>query len=383
MTVGICPHGEFELEEGCPQCIAERLVIAEEFDGLNAEGLTLAKPNIVKVQYYSETTGELSPREYTYYSADPLKVGDIVIVPVRDTTGKAKVSAIDVPEAEISAFKDKVKMIPAGSIRTSPATKPPEVELPVGGLAEAARAAGAEVHAVAFENIAKNLGLIPGTDKIEQEVDTKINLCDTCTLRNDYPMCCSPDIIFGDGVGNDNIIKCGKYENGEAKPCTIPFNVLITPEPETALALRPGEDIEEQINAVVEAREKAREANCLRVASYNKWVEANQQLLDNETEAKQICGKEETTLREMAVETYLKTLDKAVAPGVGIRVMTKLDYDAKEAMEWAVKHELALKLDTAKFEKIAKTENIPFVTISEEPTATIAAELNRITIRKE
>jgi len=26
MTVGICPHGEFELEKGCSQCIAERRV---------------------------------------------------------------------------------------------------------------------------------------------------------------------------------------------------------------------------------------------------------------------------------------------------------------------------------------------------------------------
>jgi len=73
-------------------------------------------PNIVKVKYYSETTGELSAREYTYFSVDPLNVDDIVIVPVRDTTGKAQVSAVDVPEAEIAAFKDKVKTIPSGSV---------------------------------------------------------------------------------------------------------------------------------------------------------------------------------------------------------------------------------------------------------------------------
>jgi hypothetical protein len=68
---------------------------------------------IVKVRYFSETTGELSPREYTYYSEVPLKVDDIVVVPARDTTCKAKVSTIDVPEAEIEAFKDKMKTIPA------------------------------------------------------------------------------------------------------------------------------------------------------------------------------------------------------------------------------------------------------------------------------
>ncbi len=90
--------------------------------------------NIVKVQYFSGGFQETGGREYTYYSEDSLKVGDMVIVPVRDTTGKAKVSAIDVPEAEIASFKDKVKTIPAGSI--VPAQ---------GSLSDAALAAGAEV----------------------------------------------------------------------------------------------------------------------------------------------------------------------------------------------------------------------------------------------
>lgn len=72
--------------------------------------------NIVKVKYYSETTGEAGGREYSYYSVDPLNVGDIVKVPVKDHFGKGLVTAIDVPEAQIAAFKDAVKTIPAGSI---------------------------------------------------------------------------------------------------------------------------------------------------------------------------------------------------------------------------------------------------------------------------
>ncbi len=124
MTIGHCKHGEFELEEGCSRCIADRRKAGirpeqdEMEDSLNSEGLALAgadKPHIVKVKYYSEATGELSGREYTYYSIDQLKVGDLLNVPVRNTTGKAKVSAIDIPETEIAAFKDKVKTIPVGS----------------------------------------------------------------------------------------------------------------------------------------------------------------------------------------------------------------------------------------------------------------------------
>ncbi len=69
---------------------------------------------IVKVQYYTDD-GRLSDRAYTYFSEVPLKVGDIVTVPVRDTTAKAQVSAVDVPESEIAAFKDKVKTIPSSN----------------------------------------------------------------------------------------------------------------------------------------------------------------------------------------------------------------------------------------------------------------------------
>jgi len=48
MSIGNCKHGEFELTEGCPQCIAERRKAGirpeqdEMEDGLNSEGLTLA-----------------------------------------------------------------------------------------------------------------------------------------------------------------------------------------------------------------------------------------------------------------------------------------------------------------------------------------------------
>ncbi len=89
------------------------------------------KLSIVKVRYFSETTSELSQQEYTYYTEDPLRLGDIVIVPVKDTSGKAKVSAIDVPETEIAAFKDKVKTISSGSVITADriTTDNPMIEL--------------------------------------------------------------------------------------------------------------------------------------------------------------------------------------------------------------------------------------------------------------
>ena len=66
--------------------------------------------DIVKVQYRTKDGG-YTPREYSYFSAIPLEVGDEVIVPVRDKTGAARVSAVGVPEDDIAAFADKVKTI--------------------------------------------------------------------------------------------------------------------------------------------------------------------------------------------------------------------------------------------------------------------------------
>jgi len=136
--------------------------------------------------------------------------------------------------------------------------------------------------------------------------------------------------------------------------------------------------IGEQINAVVDAREKASELKGQRDALLEGWNEANQELLDALTQAGADVAEAEAKLRELAIQVYAETKEKNVAPGVGIRVMTKMEYDTKAAMEWAVKHSLALVLDKKAFEAIAKTTPLDFVVSIEEPTATIAAVLDRI-----
>jgi hypothetical protein len=42
---------------------------------------------------------------------------------------------------------------------------------------------------------------------------TKVNLCDACKKLEDFPLCMpvGDKITFGDGIGNDNIIKCTNY----------------------------------------------------------------------------------------------------------------------------------------------------------------------------
>ena len=43
-------------------------------------------------------------------------------------------------------------------------------------------------------------------------LNNQVNLCDSCTYT--YPECPSEkdDVIFGNGIGNDNICACNKYE---------------------------------------------------------------------------------------------------------------------------------------------------------------------------
>ncbi len=139
-TTGKCKHGEFDLTKGCELCIRERM------EGENPDNYGImggreikagpAATNIVKVQYYSETADELSNREYTYFTMDQLKVGDIVMVSVKNRTTKARVSTINVPDSEIEAYRDKVLTITAGSHLMPGNTS---------SLADAAKKAGAEV----------------------------------------------------------------------------------------------------------------------------------------------------------------------------------------------------------------------------------------------
>lgn len=207
---GHCKHGEFDLRTGCPQCIAERMAeegntpesIAEEVEAVQPKPEQL----LVKVQYGKDEG--FSSREYTYYTEEPLKVGDVVTVPIRDTTSIARVSHIDVPELEIASFKDKVKIIPAGSIVIEPGT---------GDLPEPAA---------------------------EHEPPAEAYYC---------PPDCRFSIPSGGPADNREVGGCAvvdklplafEYANDPSLPLCPEYQWFTPPEPETAVALRPGEDIE-------------------------------------------------------------------------------------------------------------------------------------------
>lgn len=135
---GRCRHGEFNLKEGCPQCIEEarsKKVFgksAEDYANETSDRLQVehvksmykrhvdegllpqeVETNIVKVKYWSDSKGEIAGKDYCYFTAWPLVVGEYVMVPVRGRQQKAIVTEINVPESEIQAFRDAVKTISA------------------------------------------------------------------------------------------------------------------------------------------------------------------------------------------------------------------------------------------------------------------------------
>ena len=65
--------------------------------------------NIIKVQFLRGETP--FGREYTYFTPEPVAVGDTVDIMTDRGVAKGAVSQIDVPEAEIAPFKDRAKTI--------------------------------------------------------------------------------------------------------------------------------------------------------------------------------------------------------------------------------------------------------------------------------
>jgi len=106
------------------------------------------------------------------------------------------------------------------------------------------------------------------------------------------------------------------------------------------------------------------------------WNENNRELLNGLTQAGIETAEAEAKLRELTLQVYAETGNKSPTLGVGIREITKLQYDSVVAFDWAVEHKMAIKLGTSAFEKIAKASPLGFVDVSLEPQATIAADLD-------
>lgn len=138
------------------------------------------------------------------------------------------------------------------------------------------------------------------------------------------------------------------------------------------------ETLKSQIRVVVAARQRAQEASGAKASAQAEWENQNRTLFDEVIATAQQANDAEATLRELTLQAYATTGNKAPVPGVGIREMTKLEYDNGVAFNWAKEHAIALKLDVSAFEKIAKVSPPDFVEVSLKAQAIIATHLEEI-----
>lgn len=138
------------------------------------------------------------------------------------------------------------------------------------------------------------------------------------------------------------------------------------------------EQLKEQIKVVAKSRQRAEATKQEYNKAYEEWLQGEHivALSVNKATASGAVQEVEAILRELTLQIYVETGNKAPAEGVGIRERTVLTYDGKVAFDWAKAHKMALKLDTSAFEKIAKADPPDFVKITSEPQATIATNLD-------
>jgi hypothetical protein len=114
------------------------------------------------------------------------------------------------------------------------------------------------------------------------------------------------------------------------------------------------------------------------------FEKANSDLIARHGARYDVLLKEEGRLRELTLAAYaLDPTCKKPAPGVGVRLVSKLEYDCEKALDWAVEEAPAmLDLDVKSFEAYAlqrlkkeKTVGNLQITLIETPQATISKEL--------
>ncbi len=136
--------------------------------------------------------------------------------------------------------------------------------------------------------------------------------------------------------------------------------------------------LQEQIKVVALARQVAQFMADKKKAIYDDFISHHTDFFAEVVVTATKASEAEDRLRELTLAIYQETGNKKPCEGVGIREITKLDYDPKEALKWAMSHQIAISLDKKSFEGFAKTTPLDFVKISVEAQATIATDLSKV-----
>ena len=126
--------------------------------------------------------------------------------------------------------------------------------------------------------------------------------------------------------------------------------------------------------ADIKARHDIRreELNAALAALEAEWRNANAELIEELSVISQQSDAKEKELRAAVLAAYqADPTSKTVAPGLSVRVTSKLVYNKDAALAWAKAHDLALALDVKAFEAIAKAQPLEFVSKEESVIAVL------------
>ena len=107
------------------------------------------------------------------------------------------------------------------------------------------------------------------------------------------------------------------------------------------------------------------------------WEAENKPLLDSLAELTIKTFAAEASLRAQAEQDYRESGNAEPVAGVLVKQFTTLSYDNQAALDWAIKHQIALMLDKKVFEKFAIATPPDFVLVQRIPKATIATDLDK------
>jgi hypothetical protein len=144
-----------------------------------------------------------------------------------------------------------------------------------------------------------------------------------------------------------------------------------------SIAAMPGINLDVQIATVREARIAFNAENGLLTALRAAFDKSNAEIIERVANLKKKMAEEEERLRDLTLAVYDVTGDKKPAPGVGIRVVQKVEFDEDKALVWAKDHRVCLSLNEKAFKALAKTQWDPTMPckVVETPQATISDNL--------
>jgi hypothetical protein len=144
------------------------------------------------------------------------------------------------------------------------------------------------------------------------------------------------------------------------------------------------ETINRLVRSLAERRRAYVEIKGRRMQAEATFRQENSDLFEDEVSHAGLVGQTEQELRDHALAEYRDTKEKAVCPGVSIRLVTTFEYPPGEALDWAKARGICLTLDGKAFKDLCKSDaNRPaFVKVEDLPQATIAGDLDAVIARE-